>query len=153
MTITDRAAHALDKRLNPLRSWNAARPPHGWIRAIRDALGMNTRQYARRLGVSQPQVVAYERGEAEDSITLGSLRRAAEGLDCELVYAFVPKQPLADSLRARAEAITDAKLARMGHTMRLENQEVTTPELRRQREMMIDELLRGKLRRLWDDIA
>src|SRR5258708_2673017 len=117
MTVTDRAARALDKRLDPLRSWNAAKPPHGWVRAVRDALGMNTRQYARRLGVSQPQVVAYEKGETEESITLASLRRAAEGLDCELVYALVPKRPLTDSLRARAEAITDAKLARMSHTM------------------------------------
>jgi predicted DNA-binding mobile mystery protein A len=151
MTITDRAARALDKRLDPLRSWLAAKPPHGWLRAIRDALGMNTRQYAGRLGVSQPQVVAYEKGEAEESISLGNLRRAAEALDCELIYALVPRRPLAQTLRKRAEDITDAKLARMGHTMRLENQEVTEPELRRQRELMIDDLLRGKLRRLWDD--
>lgn len=151
MAVTDRAARALDKRLELLRTWQPAKPPHGWIRAVRDALGMNTRQYAARLGVSQPQVVAYERGEAEETISLGNLRRAAEALDCELVYALVPRRPLAEALRTRAEDVTDAKLARMGHTMRLENQEVTGPEQRRQRELMIDDLLRGKLRRLWDE--
>jgi predicted DNA-binding mobile mystery protein A len=112
---------------------------------------MSTRQYAARLGVSQPQVVAYEKGEAEETIALATLRRAAEALDCEVVYALVPRQPLVDVLRMRAEDIADAKLDRMGHTMRLENQEVTGPEQRRQRELMIDDLLRGKLRRLWDD--
>lgn len=151
MVVTDRAARALDKRLEPLRTWPSAKPAHGWIRAIRDALGMSTRQYAARLGVSQPQVVAYERGETEESIALGNLRRAAEALDCELVYALVPRRSLTETLRKRAEDIADAKLARMGHTMRLENQEVTEPEFRRQRELMIDDLLRGKLRRLWDD--
>src|SRR5687768_10184818 len=151
MAATDRAARALDKRIEPLRTWPAAKPPHGWLRAIRDALGMSTRQYAARLGVSQPQVVAYEKGETEETISLANLRRAAEALDCELVYALVPRRPLAQTLRLRAEAITDAKLARMGHTMRLENQEVTGPELRRQRELMVDDLLRGRLSRLWDD--
>lgn len=112
---------------------------------------MSTRQYAARLGVSQPQVVAYEKGETEETITLATLRRAAEALDCELVYAVVPRRPLAQTRRLRAEAITDARLARMGHTMRLENQEVTGPELRRQRELMVDDLLRGRLSRLWDD--
>jgi predicted DNA-binding mobile mystery protein A len=152
MAATDRAARALDKRIEPLRTWSMARPPHGWLRAIRDALGMSTRQYAARLGVSQPQVVAYEKGETEETITLANLRRAAEALDCELFYVLVPRRPLAQTLRLRAEAITDAKLARMGHTMRLENQEVTGPELRRQRELMVDDLLRGRLSRLWDDV-
>jgi predicted DNA-binding mobile mystery protein A len=151
MVATDRAARALDKRLDQLRRWPSAKPSHGWLRAVRDALGMSTRQYASRLGVSQPQVVAYEKGEVEESIALANLRRAAEALDCELVYALVPRRPLAEILRQRAEEITDAKLARMGHTMRLENQEVTGPELRRERELMVDDLLRGKLRRLWDE--
>src|SRR5437879_1289186 len=60
MAVTDRAARALDRRLDLLRSWNAAKPPHGWVRAIRDALGMTTRQYARRLGVSHAQDAADE---------------------------------------------------------------------------------------------
>jgi predicted DNA-binding mobile mystery protein A len=151
MSANDRAPRALDKRLDPLRSWPSAKPPHGWLRAVRDALGMSTRQYAARLNVSQPQVVAYEKGEAAETISLANLRRAAEALDCELVYALVPRRPLVESLRKRAEDVADAKLARMGHTMRLENQEVMGPELKRQRELMIDDLLRGKLRRLWDD--
>jgi predicted DNA-binding mobile mystery protein A len=152
MAANDRAARALDDRLTSLRRWPSARPPRGWLRAVRDALGLTTRQYAARLGVSQPQVVAYEKGEVEESISVANLRRAAEALDCELVYALVPRRPLTETLRKRAEQIADARLARMGHTMRLENQEVAGPELKRQRDSMVDELLRGKLRRLWEEV-
>ena len=38
------------RRFSTIASVN--RPMRGWIRAIRDALGMNMRQFANRLGVS-----------------------------------------------------------------------------------------------------
>ncbi|HZZ37352.1 MAG TPA: helix-turn-helix domain-containing protein, partial [Caulobacteraceae bacterium] len=60
-----------------MRSLPRVRPPKGWLRAVRDALGMTTKQLARRLGVSQPRVVALEKGEVDESVTLTSLRRAA----------------------------------------------------------------------------
>ncbi len=153
MVATDRAARALDTRLAPVRSWSVARPPKGWLRAIRDALGLTSKQFAKRLGVSQPRIVALEKGEIDETVTLASLRRAAEALDCTLVYMIVPNRPLADMIRARAEATADAQLARVNHTMRLENQALTVSDQRRQRERLIDDLLRGNLRRLWDEPA
>ena len=153
MAATDRAARALDLSLGRLRSGSVARPPKGWLRAIRDALGMTTKQFARRLGVSQPRVVALEKGEIDETLTLASLRRAAEALDCTLVYVLVPKQPLVETLRQRAEQKADAQLNRVSHTMRLENQALTNADQRRQRELLIDQLLRGNLGRLWDEPA
>lgn len=151
MTATDRAARALDLRLTLVKNWPVTRPPKGWIRAIRDSLGMTTRVLAERMEVSQPRIVALERGELEDTITLASLRRAAEALDCTVVYALVPNKPLADTLRQKAEEKADARLSRANHTMRLENQGVSRAELSRQRGLLIDEYLRGNLRRLWDE--
>jgi predicted DNA-binding mobile mystery protein A len=82
------ARQNLDHRLSPLRkTGDLTRPPRGWIKAIREALGMTTAQLAERLGVSQPRVAQLEKSEAEDSITLRTLRRAAESLGCTLVYA------------------------------------------------------------------
>ena len=153
MPAMDKAARALDMRLTLVRNWSVARPPRGWLRAIRDALGLTTKQLASRLGVSQPRVVALEKGEMEETVTLASLRRAAEALDCQLVYVFVPNRPLVDILRERAEKIADAQMARLHHTMRLENQALTMSDQRRQRENLIDELLRGSPRRLWDEPA
>jgi predicted DNA-binding mobile mystery protein A len=153
MPALDKAARALDLRLTLVRNWSVDRPPRGWLRAIRDALGLTTKQLSKRLGVSQPRVVALEKGEMEETVTLASLRRAAEALDCKLVYAFVPNRPLVDTLRERAEKVADAQMARLHHTMRLENQALTMSDQRRQRDNLIDDLMRGSARRLWDETA
>ncbi|KRP85840.1 hypothetical protein AOQ72_04145 [Bradyrhizobium yuanmingense] len=87
----------LDSRFATLRALShSQRPPKGWIRAIRDALGMTTAQYAKRLGVSQPRIVELERSEQGGSVTLNTLQRAAEALGCRLVYVLVPERPLAE---------------------------------------------------------
>src|SRR5512140_2671138 len=80
------ARWALDQQLRPLRTMDPLiRPERGWIRAIREAVGMTTGQFAKRLGVAQPRVAALERAEANEAVTLKSLRQAAEALDCMLV--------------------------------------------------------------------
>ncbi len=112
---------------------------------------MTTRQASARIGVSQSRVLTMEKAEADGAITLTTLRKAAEGLGCELVYVLVPKQPLAETLRQRAAHKADQQLGRVNHTMRLENQAVSNPEYRRERELLIDEYLRGNLHRLWDE--
>ena len=136
-----------------MRNVAIARPPRGWLRAIRDALGLTTMQLAKRLGVSQPRVVALEKGEVDETVTLASLRRAAEAMDCQLVYAMVPNRPLVDMIKERAQVKADEQIARVSHTMRLENQALTADDQRRQREILIDQLLRGNLSRLWDEPA
>ncbi|MGA0608419.1 mobile mystery protein A [Phenylobacterium sp. VNQ135] len=146
------ARWALDVQLKPLRALDPLiRPERGWIRAIREALGMTTGQFAKRLGVSQPRVAALERAEANEVVTLKSLRHAAEALDCELVYALVPKKPLEDVVRDRARLLADLQLARTNHTMRLENQGVSKQRMERAREALAEELLRND-RRLWADV-
>src|ERR1700737_133371 len=100
------AIRHLDKRFAALRPLvKSQRPPKGWLRAIRDALGMTTAQFARRLGVSQPRIVELEQSEASGSVTLNTLRRAAEALGCRLVYVLVPEQPLAETVRERADLL------------------------------------------------
>lgn len=146
------AIRHLDKRLSRLRPLaKTARPPRGWLRAVRDALGMTTAQMGRRLGVSQPRIVELERSEVNGSVTLTTLQRAAEALGCRLVYVLVPERPLADMVSDRAALVADRQSRAVEQTMRLENQAVTDKragkELRRQ---IIDELLRRPAR-LWDD--
>lgn len=91
-------------RLDGLRQ----RPPKGWIRAIRDALGLTVRQLARRMGKTHSVVVRLEGSEAANTITLASLRAAAEAMDCTLIYAIVPNRSLTETARGRATAIADA---------------------------------------------
>ena len=104
MRAQDRATarRQLDKRLNLLRKKALfARPPRGWIKAIRESLGMTTRQFAGRIGVVQSRAVDIEKAEVTGSITLDSLERAARALDCELVYARAKKSTGSDGRRAR----------------------------------------------------
>jgi predicted DNA-binding mobile mystery protein A len=142
----------LDRRLAPLREADdLVRPPRGWIKAIREAIGMTTGQLAERTGVSQSRIPRIEQGEVNGSVTLKTLRAIAEGMDCRLVYALVPKEPLEDMLFKRAGQIADRQLARTHQTMRLENQALQGDDLKNERQRLIGELLRGDARRLWDE--
>jgi predicted DNA-binding mobile mystery protein A len=142
----------LERRLAPLRDrQDLIRPPRGWIRAMREALGMTTRQLAQRMGKVQSVIVDMEKGEARDSVSLTTLRQAAEALDCTLVYAIVPNRPIDELLRARAAEIAGQQLARASHSMALENQSLDRADQEAERQRLVDELLRGSPARLWDD--
>lgn len=125
-----------------------ARPARGWIKAIRSALGMTSAQLANRLGVKQPTVVAIERSEEHGNIRLSTLRRAAEAMNCTLVYALVPNEPLEITIRERARRIARRRLQSVEHSMLLENQNVPTADV----EARIDAYARDiDPRRLWDE--
>jgi predicted DNA-binding mobile mystery protein A len=111
------------------KEWGAVNqyqaPVRGWIKAIREALGMTTAQLAQRAGVRQPSIIALERSEEKGSIELATLRRAAEALDCKLIYALVPNKPLDAMVRERARAFVRKRLRPVEHSMLLEDQKVS----------------------------
>ena len=103
----------------------APRPAGGWIRAIRTAIGMSARQLAQRMGVSQQALSRLEGKEANDAVTLKSLRRAAEAMNCKVVYALVPEEgSLQDLIEAQAFKKAKELVAAVDHTMILEAQGV-----------------------------
>lgn len=114
----------LDRALEPYRAARAvSRPPKGWIHAIRQALGLSSGELARRLGTSRQLPLQLEKGEAEDRITLKSLRSAANALDCDLVYAFVPRAgSLQETIKDRARTEAKARVLGVEHSMALESQ-------------------------------
>ena len=67
-------------------------PTLGWIRTMRDARGLSLRQLGERLGVQGNSVHVAERREQSGGISLYQLQRIADALDCDLFYAFVPRQ-------------------------------------------------------------
>lgn len=135
------ARRSLDRVLAPYRKLPRRRPPRGWIRAIRDALGMTAEQLGTRMGVSQPTVQRLEVSEASGSIQLSTLKRAAEALDCELVYVLLPRRPLRDAYDARAREAARRELGAVRHTMALEDQAVDDEdEEERLRRYIEDEL-------------
>ena len=125
------------------------RPALGWLRLIRVTLGRTQRQQASRLGVSGATVHKAEQSEANERITLGQLRRLADGLDCDVVYALVPRRPLPEMVRERAREIALKEVGRVAHSMQLEGQRPPEERLRAQVERRVDELLRGRWSDLW----
>lgn len=99
------------------------RPQRGWLRAVRQALGLSLEQVGRALGISRSHVLSFERSEAEERISLHNLRRVAEAMGCDLVYAIVPKSASIRELAeepARKEATV--RVRAVEHTMALEGQ-------------------------------
>lgn len=117
------ARRRLDERFRRLRPLaDEPRPHKGWIRAIRDALGMSSTELATRIGVSQQSVSQMERSELQETITLETLRRAADALDCDLVYVLEPRTSLEEAVREQARKKAAQHLAPLAHHSRLENQ-------------------------------
>jgi predicted DNA-binding mobile mystery protein A len=129
----------------PLRT--LARPPHGWVRAVREALGMSTAALAHRLGTTAGAVTRLEQSEAGDRIRLNTLRGAADALGCDLVYLLIPRRQLDLVVRERARELARSQAAAVEQTMRLEDQAAgLTSELE---DRLTEELLqRGGL---WSD--
>jgi predicted DNA-binding mobile mystery protein A len=126
------AATQLDRKLTVLRGGavtfrNAV--GSGWIRALRQALGLSSAALGRRMKLAQQSVAQLEENEKNGTITLASLRRAAEALDAELVYAIIPRKNLRDTISARATELARERIANVAQSMQLEAQGISDEEL------------------------
>src|SRR5258708_39729300 len=114
----------LSRSLDSFKQTRAVtRPPRGWLKAVRDALGIPAEQVGRLIHTTKQGVQYFEKAEAEDRITLKNLRRVAEAMGCELVYAIVPKSGSIENLadqRARIKATK--RVLSVEHSMALEDQ-------------------------------
>ena len=126
----------IERSLEPFAGLpSVRRPQRGWLRAVREALGVTIREVSGKMRKTPQTVASFEKSEAADRITLQTLRRYAEAVDCELVYAIVPKngslKQLAET-RIRAKAEKDVRAVE--HTMALEGQATTGIEDKIERE-------------------
>jgi len=117
------------------------RPMKGWIRAIRDALGMNMRQFADRLGVSKSRIPRIEQDEIKGSLTLKTMKRVADELDCVFVYGFVPRTSLNDTVRKQAVIAAQRRMNRLMHTMRLEAQGFSSKNVKKAFDNLVEEMI------------
>ena len=140
----------LDRVLNP---WQNIVQNHlysnNWFQTIREALGISTRYLAKKMDLSPGRIVQLQQAEADGSITLRNLKKAAEHLDCQFVYAFVPKKSLENIIEDRAKKVASEMISSVNHTMSLEQQAVTKTELKEQYEELIKELISSHPKNLW----
>ena len=152
MNTQQLAIKQLDEKLN---TWQQIRqffqPSNGWIRTLRKTLGMTTAQLAFRLGVNRSRVIKIEEAEKEGALTLRTLKQVADALNCDLIYAFVPKQTLQNTLKQQANRIAKQQMKRVSHSMALEDQTVDNLGQFELLEERISRLLSGPFKYLWKD--
>jgi predicted DNA-binding mobile mystery protein A len=150
--ISGPSIHQLDADIERLRATQLDLPQGGWLRAIREALGMSMAQLGRRMGLPRQGVLALEQREASGAVSLKTLREAAAALDAELVYAIVPRTALSHMLEQQARRKAGEELSLLSQAMPVEQQRGHGDEeaaLRRR----TAEWLRARPRALWDDRA
>ena len=135
------ARTALERDLATHRARSTIAPRSGWIRAIRDAIGMSTRELAVRAQLSQSRISQAEQHERDGALSLSNLRHIADALDCDLEYVLVPRQPLDEMVRDQAVRKATELAATTDHTMALEDQRPSADATRRRIETLAAELV------------
>jgi len=145
------ALKQMDKTLTEFKPLlSLQKPARGWLRAIRDALGMSGPQLAKRMGMSKQGVAELEKSELSGSVSLNTLQKAAEALDCAFVYAVVPRDSLQALVEQQARKLVEQEQAYTAHLMLLENQ-LPQPEERKEAfDVAVAEIVRKMPKNLWD---
>lgn len=139
----------LFEKASLLRKLNViSAPQEGWIRFFRSVLSLSSYKLAERLTVSQARISNAEKAEINKSISLKTLEKIANALNCDLYYCFVPKESVEDYLRNKASEKAKEIIEYTSHTMRLEDQEISQEEKKRLYEQLVRELMDNP-KRIW----
>jgi predicted DNA-binding mobile mystery protein A len=142
--------YQMDESLSKIRGYRyPTRPRGGWIKAIRESMGMSASALARQLQVTPHSITKLEKSEAEERITLASLRKLANALNCELQYTLIPRKPLEELLLERALTLAQENLSPISHSMSLEDQSVEKVANEKQLQLLAKEILDGPRKNLW----
>lgn len=146
----DLRLHQMDQRLSALKVVDLPRAPEsGWIASIRTALGMTATALSHRLRMTTAGVRQIEKAEAEQRITLATLAKVADALNCDVRYVLVPRIPLTQQLNDRALDLARQQLASVSHTMSLEGQKLNKRSEQVQLDIWTKMYLSGPRRDLW----
>lgn len=144
----------IEKKINPWKKLRTERrPPRGWLKAVRGALGINTRQLAKRCGVQHSSILRVEENETQDKISIESLKKLASAMNCQLVYAIVPKtgyNSLEEIVNHQTQLLAHKLMKQVDHTMRLEAQGTSSKEIQSQTRKLANELKDKMDPRIWE---
>jgi len=150
MSTRNLARNQLDKRFLQLAELKIVhRPVRGWVRAIRDALNMSGIQLGKRLGMSQQGVAELEKSEVSGSVSIKTIQKAAEAMDCIFVYAVVPRESLSATVERQARMVVEKQQAYTSHSMMLEDQVPSEEERQASFDDAVAELVRTSPKSLW----
>jgi predicted DNA-binding mobile mystery protein A len=125
MSIDNLALVQIERRLKPLRKYAGnTKLRTGWIHYMRTTIGMTLKNLADRARISVSTVAQSEKREIQGKVTLDTLQKLAAAMDCELIYAFIPKTEIQILLKEKALAKAQKILSKANTHMSLEDQEV-----------------------------
>ena len=146
------ATQQLSQYLNSIASFKAVKlPTKGWVRALRDGLGMSRRQLANRLDLSTSRIQRLEEDEVSGAVTIKTLRRTAEAMDCVFVYAMIPRESLDATIKKQASKKAIQYLQDSSHSMKLEDQAVSKKANKEMLETISNQIISKSARTFWDD--
>jgi predicted DNA-binding mobile mystery protein A len=140
----------LDGKLDKLRPFSFINLESGWIKAIREALGMSTAQLGKKVGIDQSRISRLENAEIENNLKLSSLKKIAEGLNMKFVYGFLPNDTLENIMYEQAKKIALERMKNVNHTMKLEGQELSDEQKKKTLEDLIQKILIEEPKDFWD---
>lgn len=151
--MKDLIRRQLDQHINQLRSLDTYdRPSRGWIRSIREALGLTRSQLSQRLRVTPQNIENLEKAEEERNITLKSLEKVSEAMNCRLYYVLIPENSLENTVNQQILKKAQQIIGYVSHSMALEDQKTKDAELKRQISNLVDELKRkNNISVIWDE--
>ena len=134
------------KKFDILKMAVIERPKQGWLKTIREFLGMTTTQLAKKIDVSQPRVINMEKNE--QNIKISTMERIANALNCDFVYALVPRENIDDIIYNQAKKKALKIMNKVNKNMGLENQLAESEDTL---EDLIKELSDNNIARIWDE--
>ena len=120
---------------------NFFKAEQGWIRQMREALGMTLLKLGNACGLSTQSIAQAERREVEGKVTVETLRTTAEAMNCEFVYMFVPKSEMTTFIESKAYEKAKRILMSVDLHMSLEDQKVKgdlEPRIQKLKRKLID---------------
>ncbi|MCC6838536.1 MAG: mobile mystery protein A [Flavobacteriales bacterium] len=148
--LTKLRLRQLDEQLVKASGWPMDPPPGGWLATLRKALRMPLHVLATRLDMTPTGAKRLEQREADGSITLQVLRKAAEAMNMRLIYVLVPKDgSLQKLIERRALEAAREIVERVDQSMRLEAQSVSRERIAEAIKEKAEELQRDLSKELW----
>lgn len=126
-------------------------PPIGWIKAIRNGIGMSMEQLGKKLSITKQGVMDIEKREKEGAITIKSMQEIAKAIDMQFVYGFVPNAgSLEQMIDMRALEMATKIVERSSNTMKLEDQANSKERIEKAIKERATEIINKTPKILWD---
>ncbi len=148
---THQQRQILDHKIESARLKNIPEQK-SWIKSVRSSLGITLRQMASLMKTNSKNIARLEIGEINKTITLKNLFKAADVMECRLIYFMLPKnqyKSFDDILNKKAELLASKIAKGVSHSMGLENQKVSQKITNQQIKNLAYELRQDLDPRLW----